>query len=96
MTVKEKERAEKIIEAGEAATQAGQKLLDYVDHVEEVLDTKEDTLRMQELIFIKARYYRLKTEWKTKAFDYLAVSGKTVEEIRAFLSGAKNNSSKKG
>jgi|SRR3989344_3912818 len=91
MKAKEKIWHEKAIEAGEAVMQAGQELLDYLEQVDQILDMKQDRMRMQDVIFIKARCYALRAKWKVKAFDYLAMTDHTPEEIARLLSDKKKS-----
>ncbi len=85
-----REHLERVRQAGDDARRAGEDLLAYIEQLEEILDAEEDTMRRQRLVFLAARYYRLKSQWRIKLFDYLAVQGHSAQEIRSLLSSSEN------
>lgn len=89
MTARDTQSTEKVMEATEAVRQAGRELLAYLEQAEEILETREDTLRRQEIIFMRARLNSLNAKWRVTSFDYLAMTGHTAEEIKEILSHKK-------
>lgn len=85
----QKKRLEKAFRAGEEVRQASEVLMDYLNKVDVLLDTRKDMLKKSDLDAIRTHSRELQKEWKMKTFEFLVATDHSAEEIKSIMSRPK-------